>query len=90
MKPTDITQEPVLVPENAGTVLNVFGDQFTVKQAGQQTQGVFTLLELITPPGGGFAQLGEPASISGLGLLVEHLARVTLTADSYSCLIAPR
>jgi mannose-6-phosphate isomerase-like protein (cupin superfamily) len=54
MKPTDISQaEPVLVPENAGTVLNVFGDQFTVKLAGQQTQSAFTLLELITPPGGG-------------------------------------
>ena len=37
MKPTDITQaQPVLVPENAGTVLNVFGDQFTVKLATQR------------------------------------------------------
>ena len=54
MKPTDITQaQPVLVRENAGTVLKVFGDQFTVKLATQQTQGAFTLLDLVTPPGGG-------------------------------------
>ena len=54
MKPTDITQaQPVLVPENADTVLNVFDDQFTVKLATQQTQGAFTLFEVITPPGGG-------------------------------------
>ena len=54
MRPTNITQaQPVLVPENAGTVLKVFGDQFTVKLATQQTQGAFTLLALVTPPGGG-------------------------------------
>ena len=52
MNPTDITQaQPVLVPENAGTVLNVFGDQFTIKLATQQTQGAFTLLELVTRRG---------------------------------------
>ena len=28
-----------------------------------------------------FAQLGKPAPVSDLGLLVEHLARVTQTAD---------
>ena len=28
-----------------------------------------------------FAQLGKPASISDLGLLVEHLARITQTGD---------
>ena len=41
-----------------------------------------------------FAQLGKPAPVSGLGLLVEHLARVTQTADMdarlFEILIPPR
>ena len=54
MRPTNITQaQPVLVPENTGIVLTVLDDQFTVKLATQQTQGAFTLLDLVTPPGGG-------------------------------------
>jgi mannose-6-phosphate isomerase-like protein (cupin superfamily) len=54
MKPTEITHaQPVLARENAGNVLTVLDDQFTVKLTTQQTQGAFTLLEVITPPGDG-------------------------------------
>ena len=39
-------------------------------------------------------QLGEPAPVSDLGLIVQHLARVTETADMHACLceflIGPR
>ena len=41
-----------------------------------------------------FVQLGEPAPVSDLGLIVEHLARVAETADMNACLceflIGPR
>ena len=33
-----------------------------------------------------FAQIGKPAPVGDLGLLVEHLARVTQTADMDPCL----
>jgi quercetin dioxygenase-like cupin family protein len=45
--------DPILVPENGGTVLNAFGDQITVKLGTQQTQGAFTLFVDVIPPGGG-------------------------------------
>lgn len=45
--------QPVLVPENGGTVLNAFGDQVNVLLASRQTQGAFTLFTTITQPGGG-------------------------------------
>src|SRR5438552_5393922 len=33
-----------------------------------------------------FAQLGKPPSVSGLGMLVEHLARITQAGNMYPCL----
>jgi uncharacterized protein (TIGR02246 family) len=54
MKQIDATQtEPVLVPANGGTVLQAFGDQFTVKLATKQTAGALILAMDVVPPGGG-------------------------------------
>lgn len=37
----------------AGTVHHALGDQVTVLLSGEQTGGAFTMVEVITPPGGG-------------------------------------
>ncbi|HLH57191.1 MAG TPA: SgcJ/EcaC family oxidoreductase [Verrucomicrobiae bacterium] len=54
MKTTnEIPVEPVIVPENGGTVLNTFGDRLTVKLGAHQTQGALSIIVDTIPPGGG-------------------------------------
>lgn len=36
-----------------GKVLRAFGDEMTVLLSGEQTGGAFTMVEVVTPPGGG-------------------------------------
>src|SRR5437762_3279990 len=46
-------REAIHVPPAAGAAWWLVGDTYTLKIAGAQTGGAFTLLEAVVPPGGG-------------------------------------
>src|SRR5439155_4450377 len=46
-------REALHVPPGAGEAVWLVGDTYTLKGAGAQTGGAFTLLEAVVPPGGG-------------------------------------
>jgi uncharacterized protein (TIGR02246 family) len=50
---SEIVNEPVIVPENGGTVLEAFGDLVKVKLGTDQTHGTLTVALDEIPPGGG-------------------------------------
>lgn len=44
---------PVINLPGAGKVLRALGDEVTVLLSGEQTGGAFTMVQVVTPPGGG-------------------------------------
>ena len=48
-------QEPIVVPPNTGEELNIAGSQTFHKIKSKDTNGVFSVMEFVTPPGKGVA-----------------------------------
>ena len=55
MKDEKLHQEPVVVLPNSGEQLNIAGSQTFHKIKSSNTQGVFSVMEFVTPPGKGVA-----------------------------------
>jgi quercetin dioxygenase-like cupin family protein len=51
----DFKQGPILVPPGGGEELNIPGSQFFHKVKSKDTNGVFSVIEIVTPPGKGVA-----------------------------------
>ena len=49
------TQEPILVPPGEGEKLNIAGSPIFHKVKSKDTNGVFSVVEIVTPPGKGVA-----------------------------------
>jgi quercetin dioxygenase-like cupin family protein len=49
------TQEPILVPPGGGEKLNIAGSPISHKVKSKDTNGVFSVMEFVTPPGKGVA-----------------------------------
>ena len=49
------TQEPILVPPGGGEKLNIAGSPIFHKVKSKDTNGVFSVVEIVTPPGTGVA-----------------------------------
>src|SRR5579871_2722213 len=52
-RPVAREREAIHVPPGAGEAVWLVGGTYTLKIAGAQTGGAFTLLEAVVPPGGG-------------------------------------
>ena len=51
----EITQAPILVPPGTGEMLNIAGSPILHKIKSTDTNGVFSVVEIVTPPGKGVA-----------------------------------
>ena len=49
------TQQPILVPPGGGEKLNIGGSPISHKVKSKDTNGVFSVMEFVTPPGKGVA-----------------------------------
>ena len=50
-----VQQEPIVVPPDSGEELNIAGSQNFHKIKSEDTNGVFSVMEFVTPPGKGVA-----------------------------------
>jgi len=48
-------QQPILVPPGGGEKLNIAGSPISHKVKSKDTNGVFSVMEFVTPPGKGVA-----------------------------------
>ena len=48
-----ITMQPIFIPPEGGKPLNVLGEKITCKVAGGDTNGSYSIIEEISPPGAG-------------------------------------
>ena len=53
VKDVAFQQEPIIVPPGSGEELNMVGSQFFHKVKSEDTNGVFSVIEIVTPPGKG-------------------------------------
>ncbi len=55
IKDVAFEQEPIIVPPGGGEELNMVGSQFFHKVKSEDTNDVFSVIEIVTPPGKGVA-----------------------------------